>query len=166
MVFNPSSPLAVANVERGEQGGGREKRQRSDYRLLADAERQVSLCSAGQSGYNMAPVREVLLAARARYHDLLSADLELLAAKAVADDDLQHVSSSFNRTARCLCVSRNTKASLVCPWRLCKPEQQVWVVQPSALRNAVSPSNSAVFATIKLRPCRLVLLASSSQDLR
>jgi len=40
----------------------------------------------------MAPVREVLLAARSRYHDLLSTDLEQLAAKAVAEDDLQHVS--------------------------------------------------------------------------
>ena len=40
----------------------------------------------------MASVREVLLAARDRYHDLLSVDLEQLAAKAVAEDDLQHVS--------------------------------------------------------------------------
>lgn len=40
----------------------------------------------------MAPVREVLLAARDRYHDLLSADLEQLAAQAVAEDDLRHVS--------------------------------------------------------------------------
>lgn len=46
----------------------------------------------GQSGYNMAPVREVLLDARTRFHDLLSTDLEQLVAKAVAEDDLQHVS--------------------------------------------------------------------------
>lgn len=50
------------------------------------------MCAAGQSGYNMAPVREVLLAARNRYHDLLSTDLEQLAAKAVTEDNLQHVS--------------------------------------------------------------------------
>ena len=52
-----------------------------------------SLHDAGQSGYNMAPVREVLLGARNRFHDLLSTNLEQLTAKAVADDDLQHVSS-------------------------------------------------------------------------
>ena len=40
----------------------------------------------------MAPIREVLLDARARFHDLLSTDMEPLVAKAVADDDLQPVS--------------------------------------------------------------------------
>ena len=45
----------------------------------------------------MAPVREVLLDARTRFHDLLSADLEQLFAKAVADDDLQHVSGCQER---------------------------------------------------------------------
>ncbi|KAL3133292.1 hypothetical protein ABBQ38_007172 [Trebouxia sp. C0009 RCD-2024] len=51
----------------------------------------LSCTALGQSGYNMAPVREVLLAARNRYHDLLSTDLEQLAAKAVTEDNLQHV---------------------------------------------------------------------------
>ena len=51
------------------------------------------LCHTGQNGYNMAPVKEVLLSARTRFHDLLSTNLEQLTAKAVADDSLQQVSS-------------------------------------------------------------------------
>ena len=47
----------------------------------------------------MAPVREVLLDARTRFHDLLSTDLEQLVAKAVAEDDLQHVSGCSTREA-------------------------------------------------------------------
>lgn len=52
-------------------------------------------CSAGQSGYNMAPIKEVLLTARSRFHDLLiPADVQL-ASKAIAEDDLQQVRSEM-----------------------------------------------------------------------
>ena len=47
---------------------------------------------AGQRGYSMTPVKDVLLAARIKFHDLLSSSLVQMAAKAVTEDDIQHVS--------------------------------------------------------------------------
>ena len=46
---------------------------------------------AGQCGYSMAPIKEVLLAARNKYHDVLSGTMTQAAARAVNEDDLHRV---------------------------------------------------------------------------
>lgn len=44
----------------------------------------------------MASIKEVLLATRNRFHDLLSATMTQLATKAVTEDDMHRVSSSLS----------------------------------------------------------------------
>lgn len=46
---------------------------------------------AGQCGYSMAPIKEVLLAARNKFHDVLSGTMTEVAARAVNEDDLHRV---------------------------------------------------------------------------
>ncbi len=46
---------------------------------------------AGQCGYSMAPIKEVLLAARNKFHDVLSGTMTQVAATAVKEDDLHRV---------------------------------------------------------------------------
>ena len=52
----------------------------------------------GQCGYNMTPIKDVLLATRTKYHDLLSSSIADSAAKLVLDDDMQHVSPPITRS--------------------------------------------------------------------
>lgn len=102
----------------------------------------------------MAPVREVLLDARTRFHDLLSTDLEQLVAKAVAEDDLQHVSG---------CLTRETVASLLLcvhsPQHIgiasCESSgQQGSALTPVLLRPALNASNGGGLVTATMRTCR------------
>ncbi len=53
---------------------------------------------AGQCGYSMAPIKEVLLAARNKFHDVLSGTMTQAAARAVNEDDLHRV-RTFARCA-------------------------------------------------------------------
>ncbi|KAA6419827.1 MAG: putative exocyst complex component 6-like [Trebouxia sp. A1-2] len=49
-------------------------------------------CTAlGQCGYSMAPIKEVLLAARNKFHDVLGGTMTQVAARAVNEDDLHRV---------------------------------------------------------------------------
>ncbi len=56
---------------------------------------------AGQCGYSMAPIKEVLLAARNKFHDVLSGTMTQVAARAVNEDDLHQV-RTLSRCATCI----------------------------------------------------------------
>ncbi len=62
--------------------------------------RMLSGC-AGQCGYSMAPIKEVLLAARNKFHDVLSGTMTQAAARAVNEDDLHRV-RTVSRCATCI----------------------------------------------------------------
>ena len=78
---------------------------------------------AGQCGYSMAPIKEVLLAARNKFHDVLSGTMTQVAARAVNEDDLHRVRTFSKRatyigTAACnawqlfVCMLLGTLASI------------------------------------------------------
>ena len=47
---------------------------------------------SGQCGYDVGPIKALLLAARSKFHDLLSSSLVQLATSAVTQDDMHPVS--------------------------------------------------------------------------
>ena len=73
-------------------------------------------CLAGQSGYNMGSIKEVLLTARSRFHDLLIPAAVQLATRAIAEDDYQQASVSAMADVSCCpaAVDDDTIARLCC----------------------------------------------------